>query len=185
MKQSRLLSRYGAFLDPFLVFGIFILFVIPVITVLNLTPSYRKEIQPADVLGSTSSEELVIEPNIVYQEGISVRDFRQTTPTSYAFEVQMKAHTKGEFQNLLFTAKNDTDTEKRINIASNFESTAPGTKISIIVDTVKFVILDTDSTIYPPTLYVLPGDTIRAYVKVESESNVNYDGGFGVELTIE
>jgi len=185
MKTSRLLKKFGEFLDPFLVLGIFVLFLIPALTLMNLTPGYLKPENQPNVLGATTGSEIVIDPGMVYQEGISVINFSQTTNSSYTFTVNMTAHTEGSYQNLLFTAHNSSEVQKKINLLANFESVAPGTKVSIVVDTVKFVILDQDGTTYPPTLYVLPGDSLKAYIRVESETNVNYDSAFGVELSVE
>jgi hypothetical protein len=185
MKPSRLLKRFGAFFDPFLVLGIFVLFLIPIITIENLSPSFIKQGHQPDVLGVTSNKAFVIDPNLAYENGITVAEFQQTTDSSYSFQVQLSAHTAGSFQNMMFSAQNTSEVEKKINITPNFESIAEGTEISVVVDSVKFVILDTDGTIYPPTIYVLPGDSLNAYVRIESETAVNYAGGFSIDLSVE
>lgn len=185
MKTSRLLKRFGPWFDPFLVLGIFMSFLIPSLTLANLTPGYTDARENNNVLGTTTKDVFDLEPNLIYHQGISVDDFKHTTQTSYSFEVLMAAHTEGTFQNLLFTAHNTSEAEKSLNILSHFESIDQGTVISLIVNSTEFTILDKDGATFPVTLIVVPGGTSRVYVKIESSVNVNFANGFIMELTAE
>lgn len=180
-----IMNALGKYLDPFLVLGLFILFSIPVVTLLNLTPTYQPRQYNDNVLGLADKSTVAITANTVAGDGIAVEKFNQTSRTSYSFQVQMLPHEEGTYKNTLFTATNGTDSEARLNITSNFESIAPNTKVSIVVDEVKFVVLDTDGTTYPPSLYVMPGDTIIASIEIENSSAVNFASGFSLDLTIE
>ena len=179
------MNALGKYLDPFLVLGIFILFAIPVITLVNLTPGYRPQTQNDDVLGLTDQSMVTITANTVASDGIAVEKFNQTTETSYSFQVQLLPRESGTSQNTLFTATNGTNTEAQLNVTSNFESIAPGTKVSIVVDEVKFVVLDSDGTTYPPSIYVMPGDSLIASIEVETATPINFASGFSLDLTIE
>lgn len=178
-------NTLGKYLDPFLVLGLFLLFAIPVATLLNLTPAYQPRQHTNNVLGLTDESTVAITANTVASDGITVEKFNQTSQTSYSFQVKMLPHEEGIYKNTLFTATNGTDSEARLNITSNFESIAPNTKVSIVVDEVKFVVLDTDGTVYPPGLYVMPGDTIITSIEIENSSTVNFASGFSLNLTIE
>lgn len=185
MKIPRLIKRFGPFLDPFLVLGIFVLFLVPILTISNLKPSYLKPDNRSNVLGATTNDALIVEPNLLDREGIFITNFHQTTASSYALEIQIAAHTEGEYQNALFTVHNTSEIEKQVNITPEFENIPQDTKISILVNSVKFIILDSDGTTYPPTLYIQPGDRVDAYVRIESDINVNYLSGFTVNLVVQ
>lgn len=185
MKTSRLIKRFGPFFDPFLVVGIFIFFLIPSLTLANLTPGYLTTSVSKDVLGTTTNKKIEIKPNLTYREGITVDDFKQTTDSSYSLEVLMAAHTEGLFQNQLFIAHNTTESEKRIHVSSNFESIDKGTRISLVIDSTEFIILSEDGSVYPATLYVMPGDALRVYIRIKSTTNVNYASGFTIDLSVE
>jgi hypothetical protein len=179
------LSKLSTFLDPFLVVGILVLFTIPIITLLNLTPAHRPAPAKENVLGIANQSKLTITPNTIALDGISVEKFTQTTDRSYELQVSLLPHEAGSFQNTLLTAINGTDEEKTINITSEFESFAQGSKVSIVVDDVRFVVLAPDGAMYPPTLYVMPGDSLIASILVESPDQVNFATGFSLDLSIE
>lgn len=177
-------SKFGKFLDPFLILGIFILFLIPVITVINLTPS-QKDIQKTEsVLGSTDPEHVSVVANTTSADGITVDKVTQNSEKSYTLYVLNDAHPPGTYKNALFTATNGTLDEKKINVASNFESVPAGTVVSLLVDEVRFIILNEDGTIYPPTLYLTADSTLSAEVEIQSPSAVNYASGFSITLTV-
>jgi hypothetical protein len=178
-------NALGKYLDPFLVLGIFILFAIPIVSLFNLTPGYQPARHDDNVLGLADESTVTITANTVAGDGIVVEKFNQTSETSYSFQVRMLPHEEGIYRNTLFTATNGTDSEAQLNITSNFESIAPGTKVSIVVDEVKFVVLDTDGTTYPPSIYVMPGDTLIASIEIEDTSAVNFASGFSLDLTVE
>lgn len=182
---NRSLSQLSKFLDPFLVLGIFVLFAIPVITVMNLTPGKRPTQEQSYVLGTTDQSTVSFTANSTAANGIAIEKFTRTTDDSYTMQVQLLPHLAGTYRNTLFTAINGKKEEKKIQVSANFESVAPNTKISIVVDDVKFVILDEDGTMYPPTLYIMPQDTMLASIEVESSEQVNFVTGFSLDLSVE
>ena len=102
-------NALGKYLDPFLVLGIFILFAIPVVTLLNLTPGYKPPTHNDNVLGLADESTVTITANTVASDGLAVEKFNQTTETSYTFQVQMLPREAGTYENTLFTATNGTD----------------------------------------------------------------------------
>ena len=185
MKKSQsVISKFGAALDPFLILGIFILFLIPVITVINLTPGEKTVRETESVLGSTDPERVSILANTAPAEGITVDKVTQNSEKTYTMYVLHDAHEAGTYTNALFTATNGTPDEKQINITSTFESVPADTTVSLMVEGVRFIILDEDGTTYPPTLYLTPDSATNADIEIQSENDVNFSSGFSLVLTV-
>ena len=184
-QPKKVIKKFGTFLDPFLIVGIFILFLIPVITVINLTPGQKIPEKTESVLGAADPTLVNLLANTNTAEGITVTKVTQNSDHSYTLYIEKEAHQKGVYQNKLFTASNGTPDEKRIHVTSNFEGIAPGTKVSVVVDGVRFIVLNSDGTTYPPTIYLTPGSAVSADIEIDSPTDVNFVSGFSFVLTIE
>lgn len=179
------LSKFATFIDPFLVIGIFILFLIPVITILNLTPRTYTIPENENVLGTTDATAIRILTNTTPAEGISIDKVSQTSDTSYTLYISHEPHRQGTYDNTIFTAVNNTDSEKRIHVTSTFEGVSPGTIVSIRIEDVRYIVLDSDGTLYPPTITITPDSSVEAGIEINSPDQVNFKTGFSVDLTIE
>ncbi len=186
MKRSQnIFKKIGKYLDPFLVLGIFVLFTIPIITLISLTPGHSTPSQNENVLGLTDLNSVSVTANTTAADGIVVEKMTQNSESSYTIYIQSYPHNKGVYRNSILTATNGTEDEKKIHVTSNFEGVALGTKVSIVVDDVRFIVLDTDGTTYPPTLYVVPSKSMTVDLEITSPSEVNYTTGFSLDLAIE
>lgn len=186
MKALRkFLKQFGKFADPFLVMGIFVLFLIPVLTVLNLTPQTRPEYPESSVLGIGDENKVNFNPGATPQDGILVTRVSQNSDTSYSVEVKVSPQTTGSFSNDFFTASNTIEEDLRIQLQPSFQEFPDGTVISIVVDGIKFVLLDEEGNIYPPTINMVPGQDISAAIQIDNEINSNFEYQFTVDVTIE
>lgn len=182
---KRLDTKFGKFLDPLLVLAIIALFVIPAITLTNLTPGYRPPPEEPNVLGVTEGTTMSIRPHTEPYDGISLSKFTQTSASSHTLYLSQIPHKEGIHTNKLFSAINGTEKEKMIHVTSAIERVAPGTKLSLVVRKTKFVILDEAGITYPPTLYVAPGQIMDVSLEIKSPVDVNFTTGFSLDLTIE
>lgn len=183
-KLQKFTDKFGIFLDPFIILGILSLFLIPTLTVLNLTPDTMPESQKQTVLGTTDTSTVFITPNVEKSDGIWMDGVSQIDDETYTFTFSHSAHKKGQYVNLIFTAENPTEDEKKLHIISGFEGVAMGTKVSVMVNDVKFVVLGPDGKTYPPTIYIQPDEKIQAYLVIENDQDVNFDSGFSLDLHV-
>jgi hypothetical protein len=173
-------------LDPFLVMALLLVFAIPAVTVLNLTPDWdnRADNQP-NVLGTTDQTNLSLIPYQSLDQGLQVTEVNQTTETSYSLTVENLPHERGTFTNEIFEIANPTETQKQFAIEPSFKNVPEGTKVSIMLDNVKHVMLDSDGTSYPVGVYLQGGEQFPVYIVVESANNVNYVSNFLLDVNLE
>jgi hypothetical protein len=178
--DSKFLKKVSKFLDPFLVLGIFTLFLIPVITVLNLTPIVVKPKQD-NVLGAKDQTEAEI---IVHsQDNENFRVIAQSnTEQSTSLKVTAYPNLEGSYTTTILTINNYTEDEKNIGILPSFENSVNDSKISVVVDDVKFVLRDFDGTTYPPSLYIQPGETVDVKLEIENEIDINHSQEFTITV---
>ncbi len=171
--------------DPLIVLGIFLVFLVPVITVLNLTPKYQKPATNNNVLGVQDQTTVTITPNRQVKDGLFIRNIFQNTESSYSLILQQDRHNAGTYSNELFTVNNPTTEERKINVSSTFNGIADGTKVSLLLRSVKYVIRTSEGEVYPPSLYVMPGEKLDVAIVIENSSRVNFQTEFGIDLDVE
>ncbi len=178
-------TKFGHLLDPFVILAIFVVFLVPVITVLNLTPQNKVQTQEnPQVLGATNQTKVTIEPNLKYGDGITVDKVTPNGDSSFVLYVNQVPHKSGKYTNELFVASNPTDSEKTVRIDGVFNGVADDTKVSVILDGVKHVILGEDGVSYPTALYLEPGQNVKISVVIENTENVNFSTKFAISLNI-
>ncbi|MBN2100949.1 hypothetical protein JW710_03585 [Candidatus Dojkabacteria bacterium] len=184
-KTAKILQeKFGKFLDPFVIFGIVSLFIIPVLVVLNLKPTYNDSPQN-NVLGVSENTTVEIVPNTDKADGILIENVEQPDEENYIIIYDISPQTEGTFKNLSFTISNPSSKEHKIQVSPTFVDTPESSVISLMVDNVKFILHDSNGKTYPPTIYVEPGDEIPVYLVIENQEKVNFETNFSLEAIIE
>jgi len=173
-KRPKSSSWFEKFADPFLVFAIFALFIIPAITVFNLTPIQFSKPKDDSVLGIAETDIVTITENSEENDGISVISLDQPNDRSYQFEIKHLTHTAGKYENLIFTAENHTDEKRSIKVTSKLEITDPGSKVSLKAGGMNYVLLKEDGTLYPATIYLDPNEKLEVSLIIESPVDINF-----------
>jgi hypothetical protein len=173
------------FLDPFLVLALLLVFVVPAVAVLNLTPTWRTMDEGAKVLGTTDQDQLVLIPYQTGAQGLQLIEVNQTTETSYLLTLKNLAHEEGRYINKIFDIANPTQTQKQLAVEPSFQDVPDGTKVSIMIDEVKHVLLDTDGTSYPVGIYLQDEEEFPVYLVLESENDVNHTSQFMLDVNLE
>ncbi len=172
------------FLDPFLVLAILVVFAVPAITVLNLTPAWKEDNSTNAVLGTTDQTNLMLSPYQTMDQGLQVIEVNQTTDTSYSFTIENIPHEKGKYTNKIFDIFNPTDFQKQMAIEPTFKDVPDGTKVSVKIDDTKHVILE-EGTSYPVGIFLQGKEEFPVYVVVESDNDVNFLSNFILDINLE
>ena len=183
--RSKISSFIEKFVDPFLVLGIFTLFLIPAITVFNLTPIQFSKPNDDSILGVEESTLITFTENTETNDGISVSEFEQTDDNNYKLKISHLTHTIGNYKNLIFTAENPTEDEKNLRITSSHEITDPGIKVSLLKGDSSYVLLKEDSTVYPVSLYIKPEEKIEVSLSIESPIDVNFTSYIDLNIFVD
>lgn len=177
-------NKFAHLLDPFVIMAIVVVFLIPVITVFNLTPQSRPQTNDKQVLGVTSSDEITVEANKIISDGISIETVEPNGEDAYVVRLRQLAHKPGKYSNELVTISNPTDKTKRIDIYGIFNGVAEGTKIAVQLENTKYIVLAPDGSLYPPSIYVASGQTMTLGIAIENTTNVNFDTNFALGLKV-
>ena len=86
-KVKQTTGKYSKFLDPFVVVGILVLFAIPALTIINLTPTYVPPLKQPDVLGARDNESVEILLHMEVKDGISVEKLSQNDENVYTLYI--------------------------------------------------------------------------------------------------
>lgn len=175
----------GKLLDPFALLGIISLFLVAILTVLNLSPVYKPQYPTKNVLGITETNTVQLEPNYLKKNGITLTKMTQNNDSSYTLYISMDIQTKGNYKNKLFLAQNGTESEKSLKISLGEGNIPTNTKIAVSIDNTDFILLDEDNKSYPSSIYIQPDESIAPSIKIETEADTNYLMEFNIEVSVE
>jgi hypothetical protein len=183
-KRPEILNVLEKIADPFLILGVFLLFVIPALTVMNLTP-IKIDKKDDNVLGVAESTVVNLTENSIEEDGINVVSFNQTDDKITKIKVQHLTHSAGQYENLIFTAQNDTEEEKSMKVTSSHEITDLGTQVSLLTDDHEYILLKDDGTIYPASIPIEPDQTLEVHLSIYSPLDVNFTSYINLDVFTE
>jgi hypothetical protein len=183
--RPKISSFIGKLVDPFIVLGIFALFLIPAVTVFNLTPVQFNKSEDDSILGVEESTLITFIENTDVEDGISVSEFEQTDDNNYRLKISHLTHTIGNYRNLIFTAENPTEDEKNLRITSSHEITDPGIKVSLLENDTSYILLKEDGTLYPVSIYIKPEEKVEISLSIESPIDVNFTSYIDLNIFVD
>lgn len=186
LQKEKLKKTILKFLDPFLVMAILVVFAVPAITVLNLTPAWKDtDRRPDSVLGTTDLTHLTLLPYQKQEQGLQVIEVNQKSETSYDFTIENIPHRKGKYTNQIFHIANSTIERKQLGIEPAFRDVPKGTEISLKLDDTQYVILDEEGNSYPAGIYLQSGEEFPVYMVVNSTTDVNFTSTILLDINME
>lgn len=181
----RATKKFLVFFDPFLVIGIFILFLIPTLTVINLTPQYLSQPQKKEVLGVNQDSELRIIPNNTINDGIKIQDYEPNTNGIYQFNMSHPSHTAGKYTNKLFSCQNSSKRERPLTFSISAEELPQQTRIAIRYNDTNYILLHNDGNMYTPTLKVPATSNAHFFLTIDSENDTYFESSFSIYVSAE
>ncbi|MBN1618083.1 hypothetical protein JW887_01950 [Candidatus Dojkabacteria bacterium] len=179
----RFKTKFGKFLDPFVVAALFLLFLIPAITVINLTPGYMKQ-NNTDVLGLSDTEAVRVTFNNITNEYLSTTTYKTMIEGNYEINVATYSRPSGRYSYNFMSIENNLDKDKYIFVTSSFSQIEPDTQISLTVDGIKYILVDRDGNTYSPGITLRQGEKFDVGVMVENDYDVSFSSNFTVHLSI-
>lgn len=183
-RRPKVLEGLEKLADPFLVFGIFALFLIPILTVLNLTP-IKIARNDNNVLGVSEAQMVEIVDNNRRGDGISVVSMKTPDDHTSKLRIEHLTHSSGNYENLVFTATNKSDAKRALKITSSHEITDPGTEVSLRVGNKNYVLMNEDGSIYPVSIYINPEEILDVKLSIYSPVDVNFTSYMNLDIFVE
>ncbi len=168
--------------EPLAIVALLALFLIPTLTVINLSPITR-EIKQPDVLGATSSPNSVVIQTIDDENATfsstSLRKEREGEWT-YTSEVQPREGGK-VYAKRAFKISNRSNTQQRL-IVRGFTDSTSFANFSLKIDDSWYVLRDNSKEMYEREIVLQPNSTKKVDISTYSDNNILFKEVFTTNI---
>jgi hypothetical protein len=181
-KRKQFIQKAGSFLEPFALGILCLLFIIPGLTFLNLTPIVKN--LTSNVLGAKDETgfdiELVGGDHKVFQNEHIVKD----SDTKYTYDANILAHNSGEYSKPILVVKNVSNETQDISFSGSTE-TPTGSRIGLIYDDTFYELQDEDGRTTTKTLSIDSLDTVTIFLSEERFVDVQFSETFYMDISFD
>lgn len=180
-KKKNLLPQL---LEPLAIVVLLALFIIPTLTVINLSPITQDNKQ-MDVLGVTSDDTgLQIKAvggihNIFKNENLEQRPFGEYKYTNTV----SKRKGKEVYSKPILEIKNETSVERSV-LLYGYINNSRNTHLAINVGKDKYVLNDSNNQAYTREISIKPGERKVLYLETKNEEKVFFDQEFVLDISV-
>ena len=169
--------------EPLAIVVILGLFLIPTLTVINLSP-ITQENKQRDVLGATSSpNSVVIEMLNKESEIFSAETLRKESEGTYIYTATAESREGGkEYSKQVFKITNKSNGQQRLVVDGYTDSTS-SSNFSLKIDGVWYVLRDDSKEMYKREIILEPNATKTVYISTYSDSNILFKEVFTVNIS--
>jgi hypothetical protein len=174
---------FSQILEPFALGLLALFFILPVVTVMNLTP-ITKQIKKIDVLGVTTQDELVLRLVGGQHEIFSGESLNKIDETEYAYSARIGKRGADSYSKPILEIQNNTEEKK---VLSFWGQTLSNTRSKIYLQEKEtpYLLQDNTGETYEQKISVLPSEKVIIFLALENLSGVQFSELFDMTITVE
>ncbi|MCA9377101.1 hypothetical protein H6762_01555 [Candidatus Nomurabacteria bacterium] len=177
---KRQLQRYGTYLEPFELLLLIGIFVIPIMTLFNLTPQYGSpDVPPDNVLGVSTDGHVRIQDIGGSHEFITNERLLGIDTSSYHYYTTLINRESGIYAKPILQVTNPTDSDIEITFSVKY-SVEQSSQIGILKDNTNYIIKDKEGFTFPRSFTVASGESAIFSIDVRNDVNINYSEELGL-----
>ena len=181
-KKEKFKRIGGQILEPFALGLLALLFIIPTITVMNLTP-ITKEFEKLNILGVTTHGDILV--NLVggSHEIFGEEMLNKIDEQSYAYSTKLVKRASDSYSKPIIKIENRS--EEVVNIFF-FGQTLTNTRsiISLINDNKYYIIQDSTGNTFDHEIEIQPGQNTTVFLALENLSGIQFSEMFDLSIKI-
>lgn len=170
--------------EPLAIVALLALFLIPTLTVINLSP-ITKEKKQLDVLGATSSPNNIIIQSVNEENEIFSSDnLRKEIDGEWIYTTEVEPREGNKvYTKQAFRITNNSNTQQRLVVSGYTDSTS-FTNFSLKIDGFWYVLRDNSKEMYEREIVLEPGVVKSVYISTYSDYNVLFKEVFTVNMMV-
>lgn len=169
-------------LEPFALGILALLFIIPTITVMNLTP-LTKELKKLDVLGVTSQEDIKIDMVGGKHEIFSNENLSKIDNNRYTYSTNLNKRASDIYSKPILKISNRGSADKKVVF---FGQTLSNTRsdVFLMIGKEKFRIQDGQGETYKQEITIKAGSEETIFLSIENLSGVQFSEIFDMDISV-
>lgn len=170
--------------EPLTIVLILALFLIPTLTVLNLSP-ITQENKQSNVLGVTDSPNNISIELLNKDDNIFVGEtLRREKDRDYVYTTEVQPREKErEYSKQAFRISNRSNGKQKV-VVSGYANSTSSSHFSLKVDGVWYVLRDDSKEMYEREIVLGPNSTKTVYISTYSEKSILFKEAFTVNISV-
>ena len=159
-----------------------LVFILPIITVMNLTP-LTKELKKLDVLGVTTQDEVSLTLIEGKHEIFTSESLNKLEDLNFTYSVTLNKRASDNYSKPILDVENKSDVNKTISF---FGQTLSNTRSNIFlkIDEKSYRIQDSKGQTYTQEITILPNEKIVVFLAIENLSGVQFSEIFDMDISV-
>jgi len=182
LKSPQYKKIIAQILEPFALGLLALLFIIPTLTVFNLSP-ITKTLEKLNVLGVTSNEDVTFTLVEGKHEIIRSEYLVKNEDGDYTYSTTLSKRASDSYSKPVIELKNNTQKQQTILLYGQTKSPTKS-NISIIINNHPYKLQDETNNTYPQEITVDPEKSAIMFLSIENLSGVQFSEDFEMHLTV-
>jgi hypothetical protein len=186
--MNSIFTKYGKYFEPLVVAVLIAVFVIPIASVVNLSPqsgispNLRVEKPRQNVLGANDiNGSYTIQLISGTHNIITIEKLEETTPTRREYSTKLQKRESGVYSKPIIEVINqldkDLDVTFQINDLGNSSS-----QIGVLYNNTNYVLKTIDGITYHHTMKLKSGEKKYVYLHIRDDSSVNFSQNISIDI---
>jgi hypothetical protein len=182
-REGKVKKVFTQVLEPFALGLLALFFILPIITVMNLTP-ITKQIQKLDILGVTNRDEVVIRLIGGSHEVFSNETLNKTEELQYSYSTRLLKRASDSYSKPILEIENGTEESK---IISFWGQTLSNTRsdIYLIINEDTYRLQDSSGATEMQEITIAPNEEVIVFLALENLSRVQFSEIFDMTIEVE
>lgn len=182
-KTQKIKHFLGHILEPIALGVLALLFIIPALTVQNLTP-ITKKLKDLNVLGVSTQSSVTIDLVGGKHEAFTSENLTKVDDNSYTYSTKLNKREADSYSKPILNIKNTTD---KVQDLTFYGQTAISTQsnIKLIIGSDSYKIEDDQGRTYTQKLSIASGQSITVFLAIENLNGVQFSSDFTMQIKVE
>jgi hypothetical protein len=182
IQKEKVKTVFTQILEPMALGVLALLFIIPIITVMNLTP-LTKQLQKLDILGVTTQNEVKVRLVEGKHDIFTSENLVKMDDLNFLYSVVLNKRSSDNYSKPILEIENRGEEQRELSF---FGQTVSNTRsnILLIVNDKTYRIQSSKGETYTQSISISPRDKVVIFLAIENLSGIQFSENFDMEISI-
>lgn len=182
-KAQKFKDFLGHVLEPFALGVLALLFIIPTITVMNLSP-ITKKLKELNVLGATTQSTVSVDLVGGTHDIFTSENLTKTSDNVYEYTTTLNKGNADRYSKPILQIQNNTESVQKVSFYGGTQD-AIKSKIGMTVgDTQTYTLQDTSGQTYQQEISLDPSEKVTIFLFIEGFNNTQFSEDFSMQVKV-
>jgi len=181
-RAKKIKNFFSVVVEPFALGLLALLFIIPTITVMNLTP-ITKKIEKLNVLGVSTSSSLSVTLVGGKHDVFTEEDLIKVSDTEYNYSVKLNKRVADNYSKPILELENKTSEVQEISFLGQ-TATSTRSNINLLIDNKTYKLEDDKGFTYPHEIFLAPSEKMIVFLSVENLTGIQFSETFDMQIKV-